>query len=733
MDALIVCAHCGLPVTGSKTSRATARAEHRPAEPEYCCFGCRLAADLGHEAAAEGDLGRTCLRLGLAIFLSLNVMIFTMWLWAQDVYDQSAHTDAAASVLWNVCRYACLVFSLPVLWMLGRPVAEGAWQSLRRGLPTTDLLLLAGTVAAYAYSILSTVRGEGPVYFEVGCAVLVLVTLGRWLEARGKQQAAAALESLEKLLPTEVRRCTAEGPQLVPLDKVVVGDRLQIHAGERIPTDSRIVRGLASIDCRVLTGESVPVVREVGDDLLGGTLNLDGELTIEVTAPPHGGTWQRLLDCMREARLTKGRYQRAADQMARWFMPGVAVTAVAAFSYHATTVDFDHGLLAGLAVVLVACPCALGLATPLAVWAALGSAIRAQVLFRHGEALERLAFVRSAAFDKTGTLTDGLPTVERVHLVGDVQPQEVIGRALAVASAADHDLSRALALYCRRRHIGVVPQCEVRTQPGRGLVAAFPELASPVYLGSARLMRENGFEFSEQVAALIAELTATGVPLACLGWNDRVQAVVEFTEQLRADVEPALAACRNLGLAITVLTGDHAGRGACISRQLNVPVRAELLPGDKVNAVAELRRNFGSPLMVGDGLNDGPALTAADVGIALGCGADVARQSADVCLLSNDLARVPWAVGLARQTVRIVRQNLFWSFFYNTVGIALAATGRLNPIWASVAMVVGGLSVVGNSLRLSHYPPPHAPDEPGVDGLSPSRSITATALPETIT
>jgi heavy metal translocating P-type ATPase len=728
MDVPVVCVHCGLPVPGRHAPTAAATSA-----PEYCCFGCRLAADLGREAALDGELGRTCLRLALSIFLSLNVMIFTMWLWTHDVYGPAgANSEPTAIVLWNVCRYACLVFSLPVLWMLGRPVAEGAWQSLRRGAPTTDLLLIAGTLAAFAYSALSTVRGDGPVYFEVGCAVLVLVTLGRWLEARGKQQASEALDSLEKLLPSEVRKCTADGLQNVPLATIEVGDRLVLRAGERVPTDARIVRGVASIDSRVLTGESVPVVRETGDELLGGTLNLDGDLTIEVTASPHGGTWQRLLDCMRTARSTRGRYQQSADLVARWFMPGVAVVALAAFCYHASTANLDQGLLAGLAVVLVACPCALGLATPLALWAALGSAARAQVLFRNGEALERLAGVRVAAFDKTGTLTDGRPALDRFVVVGPAAVEEIIGRTLAAASQSTHDLSLALAAFCRERHIGVVPPCDVRTQPGRGLSAQFADLSTPVFVGNERWMQENHLRFEPAAETALAALTAAGAPLVCIGWNGVVQAVGGFAEQLRRDAAEVIATCRALGLNVEVLTGDHAGRGEQLSRLLNVPVRAGLLPADKVAALGELRRAHGSPVMIGDGLNDAPALTAADVGIALGCGADVSRQSADVCLLSNDLSRVPWSIGLARQTIRVVRQNLFWSFFYNTLGIALAAAGQLNPIWAAAAMVVGGLGVVGNSLRLSHYPPPGEAISPANDRLPPAHDGAKRALPESI-
>jgi len=701
---MVFCAHCGLPVPGLAADAMPVE----PDEPEFCCFGCRIAADAAREGATEGEIGRTCLRLGLSIFLSLNVMIFTMWLWTQDVYGtDGANGTTMAAVLWSVCRYACLVFSLPVLWMLGGPVADGAWKSLRRGVPTTDLLLVVGTLAAFAYSIVSTIRGAGPVYFEIGCAVLVLVTLGRWLEARGKQQAAAALDTLEKLLPTEVERYEGTEFRSVPLDDVRVDDRLRIRAGGRIPVDGRIVRGVAAIDTQILTGESRPKVCEVGDVVLGGMLNLDGDLTIVVTAPPRGGTWQRLLDCMRNARQTKGRYQLLADRVSAWFMPGVAVVALAAFAYHTRIDGLDAGLLAALAVVLVACPCALGLATPLAVWAALGTAARAQVIFRHGEALERLATVRAVAFDKTGTLTDGRPVVERFLGAEAEMTSGFAARTFAVTSVATHDLSRAIAEHLRARCIGGVAQSDVRTLPGRGLEATFADLKTPVYLGSERLMKERGLGFSANLAEACDAWTAAAMPIVCIGWAGEVRGMFAFRERFRPAAADAIEACRRAGLVVEVFTGDHARRGAATGREFGIAVRAELLPEDKVAAVGELRRSIGPTVMVGDGINDAPALTAADVGIALGCGADVSRQSADVCLLGDDLARVPWSIELAKQTVRIVRQNLFWSFAYNVVGIGLAATGRLNPIWAAAAMALGGLCVVGNSLRLQHFPLPN--------------------------
>ena len=671
-------------------------------------------------------------RLALSVFLSLNVMIFTMLLWTQDVYDVAATGTPSALGMWDVARYLCMLFSLPVLYLLGLPVAAEAWIALRRGVLSTDLLLIVGTLAAYLYSIFSTVRGAGAVYFEVGCAVLVLVTLGRWFEAHGKQRTAAVLESLEKLLPSTVHR--REGEQLaeIPLDDVRIGDRLVVRAGERVPCDGRITAGVASIDAQLLTGESRPQVRETGDTVIGGTLDIDGTLTIEVTAPPRGGTWRRLLDCVREARLQKGRYEQLADRLAAVFLPLVFVVALAAFALHAWFHGVDQGLLAGLAVVLIACPCALGLATPMAVWSALGAAAQNQVLFRNGRALERLAQARVLAFDKTGTLTDGRPSVDRFVDFDQSESDETLSLALSVCASSHHDLSRAVLEYCRRQLRVVERPCVVRTLPGRGLEATFPEWSETVLLGSERLMRESGMVLSEYGEATIQSLTSQGLSVVCIGRQGRVVGVFGLRERLRPGVVAMLTACRIADLQVCVLTGDHRARGEALAGELGVEVRSELLPEDKLAAIGDLRRRLGPTIMIGDGINDAPALTAADVGMALGCGTDVSRESAEICLLGDDLTKVPWAVDLARRTVRIVKQNLFWSLAYNLVGIGLAAAGRLNPVWAAAAMMLSGLCVVANSLRLAAAPavaagvdhrpsPPQASYEnmPSAGGVSP--------------
>jgi len=701
------CAYCGLPLGGGwwGTSKSAAAME-----PDYCCFGCRFAAAVRHERGAAGEIQWTLWRLGLAIFFTMNVMVFSLELWAQDLYQGGATGAGSLVEPWrDVFRYLCLLLALPVLGLLGAPLAENAWRNLRDGRPATELLLLAGVAASYVFSAVSVFRGQGHLYFEVGCAVLVMVTLGRWLEAMGKLRTTDALDALEKLLPEQVRLVRDGLEQETPLALVTIGDRVRVQAGERFGVDGRIVRGLAAVDQQIISGESRPVVKEPGDKVFAGTLDLDGDLLVETTAAAGAGALERLIDAVQRARLAKGHYQRLADCVAAWFLPIIALLALVALAWHWRQDGFDTGLMAAMSVVLIACPCALGLATPMAVWAALGRASQAQVLFRSGEALERLARVRAIAFDKTGTLTSGDAVVDQFVVdaedatVGLSNVEDVLACATSVAAGSTHGLSRAIGTFADGRVI--VPEAaRIRAIPGRGLRAEFTHRDADVWLGNERLMEESHLAISPLLRRVLQRAHDDGQPLVCVGWQGRVRAVFTFREELRPAAVAALARCRQAGLHVAVLTGDHMACGAALGAQLNVPVEAELLPEGKVAALARLRARHGAVAMVGDGINDAPALAAADVGIALGCGADLSRESADVCLLGNDLDGVLGAVLLAQRTVRVIRQNLFWSFAYNALGIGLALSGWLNPIWAAVAMVVSSLLVVTNSLRLASNP-----------------------------
>ena len=651
----------------------------------------------------EGIAANQMLRLGLAIFFTMNVMVFTMALWSEDIYPTNSFTNPLAETLRSVFRWASLVFSLPVLYLLGGPIARGVWQSLQRRALTTDLLILAGVVAAYCYSIVSVLQGAGHVYFEIGAMVMVFVSIGRWLEARGKHRAGTSLDRLIQLLPERARKQQADGQFTeVATQELRTGDVVRVLPGERFPADGLITRGQATLDEQIVTGESVQVAKSSGDAVYSGTLNLDGDLWIQITATDGQETLSRIIEMVRAARSVKGKHERLADRIALIFIPLVCVIALGAGWWHYHHGGLNKGILTALSVVLIACPCALGMATPMAIWAALGRAAQGGLLFRSGVVLERLARIRFACFDKTGTLTTGSPTVASFHSSLFDSRETVLSVANTLASGSNHLLSQAIVASAHREGLGSSLSCEpVNIAPGQGVTSEVAGIGK-AFLGSCQYLTTNGLSWPSDL-----ESRAPGAMLqqVCVGWSGKIRGVFVFEESLRPEAEQALADCRKLGLEMRLLSGDHRLRALPVGDQFGIESQGNLLPGDKAETLESLKR-LGPVAMVGDGLNDAPALATADVGIALGCGADVSRDAAGVCLLSNDLRRIPWSVALARQTIRIVKQNLFWAFAYNIVGIGLAACGRLNPILAALAMALSSVFVIFNSLRLSHYPEP---------------------------
>lgn len=561
-------------------------------------------------------------------------------------------------------------------------------------------------MAAFGYSIVSVLRGSGHVYFEVGSMVLLFVSIGRWLEAKGKQRTGHTLDSLAGLLPDIVRIKNADG-QFQEAERQVVrtSDILRVLPGERFPVDGIIVSGQASVDQQIVTGESRLVEKTLGDQVYSGTLNSDGDLQLEVTSADGQETVSKILNMIRSARKAKGRQERLADRIAYWFIPAVCIIAVWSGVHSWQLNGLDQGIMTGLAVVLIACPCAIGLATPMAVWTALGRAAEGGVLFRSGLVMEKLAGVNCVCFDKTGTLTTGVSKASNFISRSEEECDTVLQIATNVAAGSNHHLSQAICNFSDSIDIGSQTNevQDVKTLPGLGLVAQVPNIGE-VFLGSRRLMDESKLTLSDNVTAQFEE-QATPHQKVFVGWDSKVQGLFLFEEQVRPEADEALTQCQEIGLELHLLTGDEQSDVISSAFPQSVSSQCKQLPGDKVSSVEALAKKF-TVAMVGDGLNDAPALASADVGVALGCGADVSRDVAGVCLLGNDLRRFPWAIQLAKNTHRVVKQNLFWAFSYNAVGIALAATGRLNPIWAALAMAVSSILVVTNSLRLSQFPEP---------------------------
>jgi heavy metal translocating P-type ATPase len=581
------------------------------------------------------------------------------------------------------------------------------------------LLLLIGIGASLLYSIWSVVRGNGHVYLEVGVMVLVLVTLGRWLEAEGKLQTTRSLRELASLLPQSVRRLRPHGIESVELSLVETGDQIRILPGERIPVDGRILRGRATVDEQTVTGESMPIEKDPGQLVYSGTFNLNGEIVVIATAVGGAGTLQRLLDTVLEAASHRNRYQRLADRIAAWLLPLVAAAAFATFLGHCWWqseapgwIALERPLLSSLAVIVIACPCALGLATPMAFAAAIGRAASEQVLFREGDALSRLASARLVCFDKTGTLTTGQLTVVGSWTAPAINRQTIKHVAAALANRSTHPVSATIAQALQAD--GALISLEGFSEsPGRGLKAWAPALDAEIVLGSWQYVIEMGCGAEEWNDCPEADQWQHHV-LCFLAIGGRVVAVFALDESLRPEAKAAVDALRSLGLSLRLLSGDRQPRAAYIAGQLGLEYEAELLPTAKFHRIRELMKLHGPVVMVGDGLNDAPALAAADVGIALGCGADLSRDAAGICILSNRLDRIPWTIQLARQAHHTLRWNLLWAFGYNLAAVPLAMLGVVNPIVAALAMAASSLLVVANSLKLARSDaqlPPAIPDE----------------------
>lgn len=689
------CDFCHLPIPRA--------AESSPSQgPLYCCYGCRFAADVTNARGEEGQVNWMLARLGIAIFLTMSVMMLSMFAYRQQAAGGVSDSQVGAQ-LGGLLQYANLLFATPVFILLGVPIFQAAMQQMRSGVVSTDALVVVGVGAAFVYSYVSTLRGVGHSYYETACAVLVFMTLGRWLEARGRLRASDAVRSLERLLPDEVRVMRRGESMTLKPEAIESGDVLYVAAGDRIAVDGEILSGRAHVDEQIVSGESTPVLMDVGDIVRAGTLDVDGGLQVRATEVGTASTLGRLIELLETARRSRSGYQRLADRIATVFIPLTVVLAMTGAVMGYQRGGADDAILTALAVLLIACPCALGIATPTAIWVALGRAASRQVLVRDGQSLETLAGVRAVFFDKTGTLTSGAPTVAEVLAAqgSGLSHDELLAPAAALARTSRHALCRALALEAGSSGCCPADAAESQTLAGRGVVGVVGN--SRVTLGSPVLMRDEGLTLDAQLEAAVAKAHQDARTVACIGWDGRVQGVFTFDEMLRPDAADVLRRLRRSHNAVAVLTGDHAARGHAIAAAVGVPVHAELQPQDKLRMVNEARQRFGPVAMVGDGLNDAPALAAADVGIAMGCGADLTRESAAICLTGNDLMSIDWLIRLSQRTVRTIKVNLFWAFAYNLVGIGLAMAGMLSPIFAAGAMVASSLLVVANSLRLNSF------------------------------
>ncbi len=575
----------------------------------------------------------------------------------------------------------------------GFPFYRGAVQNLLHGTANMDVLVALGTSVAYVDSVAGLLTGR-PTYFEVSAVLIAVILVGRFLEARVKGRAASAIAALASLQAKTALRQLGDGrTEEVPLESVAVGDLLLVRPGERVPVDGTVREGRSEVDEAMLTGESMPVQKQPGDTVIGATVNRSGRLVVEATHIGRDTALAHVMRAVGEAQGSKAPVQRLADSIANVFVPVVLGLALLTFALWAVFGDAQAGVIAGVAVLVIACPCALGLATPAAIMVGTGRGAAAGILIRSGEALETAHRIDTVVFDKTGTLTQGRPAlVETVAPRGGEQ-------ALRIAAALEANSAHPLATAIAAAASAAPPPVEgFRELAGRGVQGTVE--GRRALLGSPRLLEEQGVALGA-LEGEIARLRAQGATVVALALDGEATAAFALRDVLRPTAQSAVQALRARGLRVVLLTGDSRETAEAIAKEAGIDeVIAELLPVGKAKAIQQLRAEGRRVAMVGDGVNDAPALAEAAVGIAMGSGADVSREAAGIVLLSRDLRAVVAALELSRATMRKIRQNLFWALFYNALGIPLAALGLLTPVIAGSAMALSSVSVLSNSLLL---------------------------------
>ncbi len=589
--------------------------------------------------------------------------------------------------------------ALPVFLYTGRAFHRGAWNSLKHGTANMDTLVSLGATVAYGYSVLALVLFPGqPVYFDTAALILTFISIGKYLETRTRGQAADAVRALSRLAVPTAHVLRAGTWRDLPTSQVVVGDRLSVRPGERVPTDGVVVSGTTELDESLMTGEARPVPKAAGDGLVGATINGSGHIEMEATRVGPDTTLAGIVRLVERAQTEKAPIQALADRVAGVFVPAIiGVAALTFLLWGVTGHSWLAAMLAAVAVLVVACPCALGLATPTAIMVGTGRGARRGILLKGAGTLERVSAIAQVVFDKTGTLTEGRATLDQV--VGrpaDLSLEEWLGCVAALEQGSEHPFGRALVEAAAAAHVPLEPTPQ-DFRAGVGLGVSGTVDGHLVLVGTAAWLAQHGVEVPADLPV------GEGAAVYAARGGQFIGAAL-LTDPVKPNAAAALTRLAQHGLTLHLMTGDRAPTAHAVAAGLPIAhIHAALTPAGKAELVAELAQQ--SPVaMVGDGINDGPALARADVGIAMGTGTEVARAAADITLVGSDLSLVPEALALSRATMRIIRQNLAWAAVYNVVLVPLAALGVLNPIWAALAMALSSVSVVSNSLRLARTP-----------------------------
>ncbi|MEL7153490.1 MAG: heavy metal translocating P-type ATPase [Pseudomonadota bacterium] len=658
----------------------------------------------------------------IAAALTLPVFIMEMGGHLIPAFHHWMHGTFGTTSLWTL---QFLLTTLVLIWP-GRSFFTIGIPALLRGAPEMNSLVALGTSAAWGYSTVALFapallpEGTRAVYFEAAAVIVTLILLGRWLEARARGQTGVAIKRLIGLQPKTARVERDGAPRDVPISEVVQGDILHVRPGESFAVDGEVLSGASFVDESMISGEPVPVSKTTGDTAIGGTVNGDGPLTIRATGVGQDTMLARIISLVEAAQGAKLPIQALADRVVRIFVPvviAIAVLTVAGWLIFGPDPALGLALVAGVSVLIIACPCAMGLATPTSIMVGTGRAADLGVLFRKGDALQRLAEARMVAFDKTGTLTQGKPTLTHLSLASGLERAETLRLIASVEAQSEHPIARAIEAAAAEDGLQIPTAENVSAIPGFGMQAEVE--GRTVLVGATRLMRREGIS-TDALEADLNALSDRGETPIFAAIDGKLAALIGVSDPLKPNAKAAIDALHAAGLTTALITGDSRATGAAIAKQLGIDhVEAEVLPEDKLKALQALRDTHGTVAFVGDGINDAPALAEADIGIAMGTGTDVAIEAADTVLMSGDPVGVLNALRLSRRTLRNIRQNLFWAFAYNAALIPVAAgvlyplTGQLlSPMLAAGAMALSSVFVVSNALRLRNVRPVEIGDTP---------------------
>jgi len=701
------------PVADGAVYTCPMHTQIRQIGPGVCPIcGMALEPEVATSDAANPELADMKRRFWIGLVLSLPVLVLEMGSHLANLHMLVGQTAS---------NWIQFFLATPVVLWCGWPFFVRGWQSLLTRNLNMFTLIALGTGVAWLYSVVGILvphlfppafrgpDGAVAVYFEAAAVITVLVLLGQVLELGARAQTSGAIRALLDLAPKTARRLAPDGSEEeVALDAIAVGDRLRVRPGEKVPVDGELIEGRSALDESMVTGESMPVTKEAGARVIAGTLNTTGGFVMRAEKVGRDTMLARIVQMVAAAQRSRAPIQRLADQVAGWFVPAVIAVAVAAFlawDIYGPEPRFAFGLVAAVTVLIIACPCALGLATPMAIMVGVGRGAQAGVLIKNAEALERMERIDTLVVDKTGTLTEGKPKVVAVIPAQGFEEREVLHLAASVEQASEHPLALAIVAAAQERKLTMSAAEGFDSPTGKGVVGTVD--GRRLALGNAKFLRELGIA-SDALEQPAERQRAEGATAIFLGVDGKAAAVIAIADPVKATTPAALAALRAEGVRVVMLTGDNKTTALAVARRLGInEVEAEVLPDQKSAVVTRLQRDGRAVAMAGDGVNDAPALAAAEVGIAMGTGTDVAIESAGVTLLKGDLTGIVRARRLSQATMRNIRQNLFFAFIYNAAGVPVAAGVLypvfgilLSPIIAAAAMALSSVSVVGNSLRL---------------------------------